>query len=1197
MNVLLVSVVALAYVGALFLMARWGDNNASRTPLVQRCQPVIYSLALAVYCTSWTFYGSVGTAVEQGWNFVPILLGPAALFVFAISFIRKLVLVSKRQNASSIADFLASRYGKKQSIAVIVTLIAFLATVPYIALQLKAVTLSFHALTGSDPQRPAFVQQHASLIVTILMAFFAILFGTKKPDVTEFQPGVVIAIAFESLIKLVALLAAGLLAIELCFGSADLFVRAMSAEPGLVSIFNTENLGPSFLTQLVLSMAAIVCLPRQFFIAVVQNQDINYLKWARWIFPVYLIVMSMLIVPIAAAGIILFADSSFDADTYVLQLPLYFDSPSTALLVFIGGFSAATAMIIVATIALSTMISNDVVLPMLINKRYKKEVERQDFSIILSNIRRLSVVMVLVCAYFYHLAFANFSALTSIGLLTFALVVQFAPGLIGGLFWKSGHASGFKAGLVVGVLFWFITLMIPSLVDAGLLDQIILREGLFGYQWLKPESLIMGGSLDRLSHGVLLSLTLNSLVYVLVSIYSMPRLVDRIQASAFVNPVASVGFSSPVNRTSPLRTTDLRVMLEQFLGPARTYKLFEDFANKQQITIDDESSPNYRLIEYCERLLAGAIGGASARAMMNSLLEGKNFGLEEIVNFLDETAHALQHSQSILNASLENIEQGISVVDKDLRLVAWNSPYVKLFNYPPEFLQVGTPIANLIRYNARGGLCGDGEFEEHVTKRLEHLKRGIPHRYQRLHQDGSVLEMWGNPLPDGGYVTTFTDITEHTQDKEALREAKLNLEQRVQERTETISLMNAELLREIDHRRAVESEVQRAREIAEAANADKTRFLALASHDILQPLNAARLYSSALQESPDSDDRMTVIGNLSESLNSTEALISGLLEIARLDDGAIVPRLEVFDIAEILDQLINEFQTLAGKQNIRMRAVPCHCNVQSDKIYLRRIIQNLISNAIKYAQQGQVLVGCRRTAPGLLVQVLDTGSGIPEDKQALIFNDFYRLRQHQQKVSGAGLGLGVVSRLCKLLELPVTLESELSRYTRVSVLVPYGQLQSTLGKEHSKPQQNSAEPELIGSEIHDLVVFCVDDEYGNLDALARLLAKWQCKMVSAGTIEEALTLARQQGKPDVILMDYHLNDDYDGIQLIERLREIWQEQVPATIVTASHDAEVHAQVKQRGMQLLHKPLRPAALKALLRHFKAQVANTAWSING
>ena len=308
-----------------------------------------------------------------------------------------------------------------------------------------------------------------------------------------------------------------------------------------------------------------------------------------------------------------------------------------------------------------------------------------------------------------------------------------------------------------------------------------------------------------------------------------------------------------------------------------------------------------------------------------------------------------------------------------------------------------------------------------------------------------------------------------------------------------------------------------------------------------------------------------------------------MLEIARLDDGAIVPRLEAFDIAGILGQLINEFQTLADRQNIRMRAVSCHCIVRSDKLYLRRIIQNLISNAIKYAQQGQVLVGCRRTDSGLRVQVLDTGSGIPEDKQKLIFNDFYRLRQHQQKVSGAGLGLGVVSRLCKLLELPVTLESELSRFTRVSVLVPYGQQQDMADVDRNR--QGSAESEVVGSEIDDMVVFCVDDEFGNLDALARLLSKWQCHMVSAETSEEALALAKQQEAPDVILMDFNLNDDVDGIRLIERLRAIWQEKVPAAIVTASPDPQVHARVKQGGMQLLHKPLKPAALKALLRHFR------------
>ncbi len=1186
MNVILVSLVALAYVGALFLLARWGETHSSQSNWYSRLQPVIYSLALAVYCTSWTFYGSVGMAVQQGWNYLPILLGPAMLFLFGIGFIKKLVFVSKRQNVSSIGDFLASRYGKKQRVAVLVTITAVLATIPYIALQLKAVTLSFNVITGHEPETPAFVQQNASLIVTLLMAFFAILFGTKKLDVTDYQPGVILAVAFESVIKLVALMAVSLLAIGLYFQTIPDFLSAMSSKTDLVEKFDLNNLGANFVTQLLLSMAAVICLPRQFFVVVVQNNDLNQLNWARWIFPGYLLSLCLFIAPIAAAGYLLFQDAIFNADTYVLQLPLYFGETWVAMLVFIGGFSAATAMIIVATIALSTMISNDVVLPMLIRQRYKRNKMRQDFSAILLQIRRLSIVVVLVAAYFYHLAFANFSALTSIGLLAFALVVQFAPGLIGGLFWKVGHVTGFKWGLISGITLWFYTLMVPTLADAGFVSQRLLDSGLLNQWWLRPESLLGLPIDDRLSHGVFISLLVNSLVYIAISMRAEPRLVDRIQASAFVTPVAEPQLSSPKLKVAPLKNTDLKVMLEQFLGPARTYQVFEEFAQQQQIVINDEASPNYRLIEYCERLLAGAIGSASARAMMNSLMEGKHFGLEDIVTFFDETAQALQQNQSILHASLENIEQGISVVDKNLNLVAWNSSYARLFRYPTGALQVGTPVADLIRYNAENGRCGDGKPEEHIRKRLEHMRKGTAHRFQRRRPDGTVIEMWGSPLPDGGFVTTFTDITEHTRDKEALREAKVNLEKRVKERTETISQMNAELLREIDQRRAVEVEVQRAKELAEGANAAKTRFLALASHDILQPLNAARLYVSALQENPDSEDRDTVIDNLNQSLASTEALIATLLEIARLDDGAIVPNYEDFNIAEILTPLINEFGAVTKDKKLHLRSIISNCKVHSDKLYLRRIIQNLLSNAIKYAGDGQVLIGCRRKPEGLLVQILDTGSGIPPEQQQMIFQDFYRLKHHQHKVSGAGLGLGVVSRLSKLLELPLTLESELDAFTRFSVLVPFAK---TASAPPSTTVSGRTEASGLPSDIAGMRVFCADDEAANLDALARLLDKWQCKMVKADSSEQAIELAQLQPVPDVILMDYHLNDDYDGLKLIQTLREMWGTSIPAAIVTATHDAGVHRQVQESGINLLHKPLKPAALKALLRHFKVVAA--------
>ena len=449
----------------------------------------------------------------------------------------------------------------------IVTLIAFLGTVPYIALQLKAVTLSFHGLTGSDPARPAFVQQHASLIVTILMAFFAILFGTKKPDVTDYQPESSLPSPLNPWSNWLLYWQQGYWRSSSFWWHTIVF-RGVDRPSAVNGYLQHRYAGRGFCHPIgPLHGGCDLFAPAVFYNRCSKSES-SASALGPLHFSLYLLTISVLIVPIAAAGIMLFTNSNFDADTYVLQLPLHFNSPAIALLVFIGGFSAATAMIIVATIALSTMVSNDVVLPMLINKRYKQRAHRQDFSGLLANVRRLSVILVLVCAYFYHLAFASFSALTSIGLLTFALVVQFAPGLIGGLFWKGGHANGFKAGLIVGVFFWFITLMLPALADAGMIDEASLTLGLFGFQWLQPETLLANdGSVDRLSQGVLVSLVSNTLVYVLVSIYSMPRLVDRIQASAFVNPVAPTGLSSPVNRTSPLRTTDLRVMLEQFSAP------------------------------------------------------------------------------------------------------------------------------------------------------------------------------------------------------------------------------------------------------------------------------------------------------------------------------------------------------------------------------------------------------------------------------------------------------------------------------------------------------------------------------------------------------------------------------------------------------------------------------------------------------
>lgn len=1176
---------ALLYIGLLFGVAIAGDRHLDRAIPIPPA--LIYSLALAVYCTTWTYYGAVGRAASNGWDYLPIYLGPMLLFLFGRGLWTKLLLVAKRQNSSSIADFIASRYGKRRGIAILVTFIAMLAVVPYIALQLKAVTSSIEVITRSSlPAMSPDWLQDTTLLAAISMIVFAILFGTRQVDVTEHHRGLVMAIAFESLVKLIALLAVGVFVVWYFFdGPSDFFAKYQGI-PEIQQLF-TPRLEMNFFTQMLLAAGAILCLPRQFHIGVVENTDVQHLNTARWIFPLYLLLICLVVVPVTSAGLLLFPEGQIDADTFVLNVPLASDSQWLSLLVFLGGFSAATAMIVIATLSLSTMLSNDVLLPLLLKLRHQSVSEGKDLSLVLLQIRRIAIALIIFMAYGYHRIYAENAALTSIGLLAFSLVVQLAPAMLGGLYWKRGNAYGVYAGLLAGFALWFYTLMLPTLVRGGVSDSWVMEQGLFAISWLRPESLFGLNLGDPLSHGVILSLCFNIMAYIVVSRMTQTRLIDRLQAAAFVELTDPRRDSSDVGfRRQHITVSDLRALLERFAGAARANRLIADFEAVHQVKLVDSATPKLNLIRYVERVLSGIIGSSSARSMVHSVLSGRQLGIEEVVTFFDETTQAIQFNQKLISTTLENIDQGVSVIDRDMRMVAWNRRYLEMYQYPEGFMRVGMPVEELVRYNAERGECGPGSVEDHVHRRLDHLRKGSPHRFIRVRTDGNVIEMKGNPLPGGGFVTTFNDITEHVKYQEALRKAKEELEQRVEERTHTIQAINAELRAEIVHREEVEGELISAKAEAESANASKTRFLALASHDILQPLNAARLYTATLLEDSSQhipeQGRSKVIHKLNESLQSTEELISTLLEIARIDDGAMQPKSEDFSLSEIMRPLYDEFDIIAQEKHLVLHWIHNTLRVHSDPVYLRRIVQNLVSNALKYTPKGKVLVGCRRHNDHIDIQVWDTGPGIkPEDREK-IFNDFYRVKDQQAMAEGVGLGLGVVSRLSSLLHHDLKMDSWEGKGSMFQVSVPLAKAISptaTIIQPWQNPTQQS---------LQHLNVLCVDNQQENLEALKTLLAKWGCNITTATNRDQAM----QARTPDIMIMDYQLDHGDNGIDLTRSLRQHWLMAVPAILITADADPSIRQLAASADMSYLRKPLKPAPLRSLLTSLISRKAQKA-----
>ncbi len=1123
---------ALFYLCLLFWIAKWGDRNTPTSRWLTS-NPLVYSLALGIYCTAWTFFGAVGQASRDNWLYLPILLGPMIVYLVFYRFIRKLTLVSKKQHISTIADFISARYGKRQVVALLVTLIALLATIPYIALQLKAIGSIFTSISE---------QQHSNVVVliaTVFIAIFAIYFGTKHTDVTQYRRGLMLAISFESCIKLIALVLVAIVGYQYYQANptTDIFIE-FKTEAAIDTFFSF-----TFWAQTLMAAGAVICLPRQFHVAVVDNLNLAHLKQARWAFPLYLFIIALTIPVIAAAGDAIFSGSAMQPDNYVLGLATLSDSIILQVIVFFGGLSAATAMIIVATLTLSTMITNDVVLPKILERISNVETDKIAR---IKLVRRFIIFLILALAFLYQQQMTNEASLASIGLLAFSLVIHLLPSIVGGLYWKRGHAHGLYAGLIAGILVWSLWLMLPVLGGSS--------EG--------------NDQTELLSQGAIVSLLANIIAYITFSFLTHSRLIDRIQAEAFVSPADT---HTPLISTQLPSVTieDLHTLISKFTGSQRCEQLFNDYARQMNVEIDMQQATNDEFLSFCERALGGVVGSSSSKALIDSLVRGKKLDITEVVNFFEESAQAVDFNISALMSSLENLEQGISVVDKNLSMVAWNKRYIDIFNFPLELVSVGMPVAELIRYNIAHSQCIPLEIETRVQRRIERLKSGEAYKFSRKRENGQVIETIGKPLPGGGYVTSFHDITDHIELQQALKESNIDLEQRVRKRTEEVHSINAELRLEIERRNGAEKELIRARKEAEEANASKTRFLALASHDVLQPLNAAKLYLSALQETKLDEDTSQTINKLNDSVVSSEALIGTILDISRLDQGQLKPFIETINLSEVLTPIINEMLMKANEKNLSFKHRVQNVWISADRTYVYRIVQNLVSNAVKYTKTGKVLLTARKQNKKVLIEVRDTGIGIPTIQQAAIFSDFYRVENtHEQ---GVGLGLGVVKRLSQQLDCNVKVSSTEEKGSCFSIMFDW----------QPEPKISGVVISAVNSVFSGLKILCVDDQQENLDAMQTLLSKWGVEVETARNYDEALIVS-QRFSPQILLVDYQLGKGPKGLDIIETIRSQLNTIVPACLVTAERGDDVIKMCKEQGVNYLSKPLKPAKLRTLIQ---------------
>ncbi|KHA72461.1 histidine kinase [Pseudomonas chlororaphis] len=1147
----LIAAVALAYMAIMFAIAFYGDRRSA--PLPPRVRAWVYSLSLAVYCTSWTFFGAVGQAAEQLWSFLPIYLGPILLLVGAPWVLQKMVMISKQENITSIADFIAARYGKSQSLAVVVALICLVGVLPYIALQLKGIVLGVNLLIGAGADAMGTRAQDTALIVSLVLALFTIVFGTRNLDATEHHRGMVLAIAFESLVKLFAFLAVGaFVTYGLYDGFDDLFNQAMLA-PRLEEYWKETINWPSMVVQTGVAMMAIICLPRQFHVTVVENIDPQDLRLAKWVFPAYLALAALFVVPIALAGQMLLP-SDVLPDSFVISLPLAQAHPALAMLAFIGGASAATGMVIVASVALSTMVSNDMLLPWLL-RRNNAERPFEVFRQWMLSVRRVSIVVILLLAYVSYRLLGSTASLATIGQIAFAAVTQLAPAMLGALYWKQANRRGVFAGLAAGTFLWFYTLILP--IAAHSLGWSL--SSFPGLAWLHSNPLNL--PITPLTQGVVLSLAGNFTLFAWVSVLSRTRVSEHWQAGRFIGQEIS---ARPSARSMlAVQIDDLLQLAARFVGEERARQSFIRFAYRQGKGFNPNQNADGEWIAHTERLLAGVLGASSTRAVVKAAIEGREMQLEDVVRIADEASEVLQFNRALLQGAIENITQGISVVDQSLKLVAWNRRYLELFNYPDGLISVGRPIADIIRYNAERGLCGPGEAEVHVARRLHWMRQGRAHTSERLFPNGRVIELIGNPMPGGGFVMSFTDITAFREAEQALTEANEGLEQRVSERTQELSQLNVALTE--------------AKGTAEAANQSKTRFLAAVSHDLMQPLNAARLFSAALSHQDDglSGEAQKLVQHLDSSLRSAEDLISDLLDISRLENGKINPDRKPFAVNELFDTLGAEFKALAQEQGLTFRVRGSHLRIDSDIKLLRRILQNFLTNAFRYAK-GPVLLGVRRRGGELCLEVWDRGPGIPEDKQQVIFEEFKRLDSHQTRAEkGLGLGLAIADGLCRVLGHTLRVRSWPGRGSVFSVSVP-------LARSQAVPA--SAAVELNGKLLSGAQVLCIDNEDSILIGMNSLLSRWGCQVWTARNREECAALLNDGVRPQVALVDYHLDHGDTGTELMAWLRTHLGEPVPGVVISADGRPEMIAQVHAAGLDYLPKPVKPAALRALLSRY-------------
>ena len=1101
----------IAWTVLLFGVALWGERQGHR---LGRIWPAIYALSLAVHCTAWTYYGAASQGVQWGFPIPPTLIGMALIFAFGLPFLARLGRLAKQHNSATIADLVVARLRTDQGLGVTITLVALFGIIPYIALQLKAVSQGLSALLGDQFAANGW-QLDMSFWFALTMAAFTMLFGARKASATEHNRGIVVALGLESLLKLAALLAIGLYAAISVHRAGTPLLEKMAHLPPPAVI-------PDFLTMVALGAMAAFTLPHQFHVGVVELRQSSDLKTARWLFPLYLLLIGLPSVPMALSGAAQLP-ASVSPDLYVLALPQERGHHVLALLAYLGSLSAATGMMILSGLTLSIMLGNHGFGSHLLGGMTSGGNDAgADLRPRVLAFRRAGILAVFLMSWLYSRAMSGTEALSDFGLMSFTALSQLAPAVLLAVYRPRTPSPAIMAGIVLGSLVWLWLVLLPMVIPAP--DPATGGEGL---HWLALFSLRMQPGHIAISMGA--SLAVNLVTVALVSRAIRPSL--------------------PLQKDA-VAAASMRKTASRFLGPERARQLMDGHAGQM---LDDDR------VTAIERELTAVVGAGMARLLVEAARDGGAAPLDAVTRAVGEATQALRFNQRLLEAALENMSQGISVVDAQLQLVAWNSRYAALFKFPPELLQVGQPVVNLTAWALGQLKIGDGPGDtptKALQRRVAHMRRGTPHLSERIFPDDTIVEIRGNPMPGGGYVATFTDVTAFRRAEDALKRSNENLERRVQDRT---------------------ARLQQAVQEAERANAAKTRFLTAVGHDLIQPLHAAQLLTEAMSQHIESEFLDSFLRQIRGALDSTDDLLSGLLDISRLEAGGLVADPRPFALSTVLDPLAQEFAVLAAARGLQFRHVRSQAWVHSDPLLLRRVLQNFLANAIRYTRHGGVLLGVRRQGQALMIGVHDTGPGIAPEQQAVVFEEFHRIDRSNGQ--GLGLGLTIAHRIADLLHAPLHLRSVPGHGSAFSISV-----------QRAAPPVTPRSPPPTGgsSALKGIRVLVVDNDPDALEAMRQLLHSWGCDVIAAGNADDIGPSAHEAA---LWLFDYHLDDGDTGVALWKRLTGMHGSR-PTVILSADTGSDTRDAVREAGLSLLNKPFKPLALRWAINHLLATRSTVA-----